>query len=114
LSASNQPTPPGPETRLDLSQVAANRDLTLTVEPVEHDADRAHRLSQDGHDARLRRLKEAASFLIGWGVVIYIAFKASAVAFDNTADGATLASWGRTILGSLAGAFAGYLIGRKS
>lgn len=114
MSDSNPPPPAGPDAGLDLNAVARAGGLTVAVEPPEHPDERAHRLKQDGHDASLRRLKEGASFAIGWAVVILITYKAFTVAFDSTPEAATLASWGRTILGSVIGAFAGYVVGRKS
>jgi len=57
LSDSNDRSPAvGPN--LDLTQLPSNHDLSVSMEPMEHGDDRAHRLRQDGYDKWLGRAKD--------------------------------------------------------
>lgn len=117
MSASDSHSTPPPAREpnlLDLNALGDNNTLSLTVEASEHQDDRTHRLAEARRDGNVRRVKEVVSFAIGWFILLAIGYAASLVAFDNHPDNAPLASWGRTILGAITGALAGYVIGRKT
>jgi hypothetical protein len=112
---SGSETPERRAGEVDLGGLFTSRSgVTLTTPIPEEPAQRDHRIRQEGWDNRLRRFKEGVTFVLGWAVIVSIAAAAARVAFDDAPPQAAAASWGRTILGSLMGALAGYVIGRKS
>jgi hypothetical protein len=107
----------GPERDADIdlrSLFTTRSGVTITTPIPEDPPQRDHRIREEARDNSLRRFKDSATFVLGWALIISVAVSAARVAFDNTPEHATIASWGRTILGTLIGALAGYVIGRKN
>jgi hypothetical protein len=100
---------------VDLAALFTPRSgVTITTPVPEDPAQRDHRIRQEAWDNGLRRFKDAVTFTLGWALIVSVTVWAAKVAFDTTPEQATIASWGRTILGTLFGALAGYVIGRKN
>lgn len=97
----------------DLSGVIPRSGVTITTPVPEDPAQRDHRIRQEAADAQVRRAKDLTTFYLSWLAIVGIA--TAVVAFDRNPAQADLANWGRTILGTLLGAIAGYVVrGRTS
>jgi hypothetical protein len=98
----------------DLSGVIPRSGVTITTPIPEDPAQRDHRIRQEAADNRVRRAKDLTTFYVSWLAIVAIAGGAAIVAFDQNPTRPDLASWGRTILGTLLGAIAGYVVRGKT
>jgi len=114
LSDSEPEKTPVSHEDLTLASLVSKAAVTIEMPAPEDPAVRDHRLREEARDNGLRRFQHTASLVLGWSVVLAVGIAAARVAFDNAPEHAAVASWGRTILGTLVGSLGGYVIGRKS